>query len=143
MRGESVGCRGAEEEQAATCSGERPATWVLRLCVRGEREKIRANLLGGEAGDVGVEGAGDDEERAALLEEAEAGEDPQRGAVDDLRARREMGMHARCTVAIFAGPNLQRDVVVVLADAEAAALALDAGLGERDALQEADGLRAR
>ena len=143
VRGESVGCRGAEEEQAATCSGERPATWVLRLCVRGEREKIRANLLGGEAGDVGVEGAGDDEERAALLEEAEAGEDPQRGAVDDLRARREMGMHARCTVAIFAGPNLQRDVVVVLADAEAAALALDAGLGERDALQEADGLRAR
>lgn len=41
------------------------------------------------------------------------------------------------------GARLQRDVVVVLLHAEAAALALDADRGAREALQEADGLRAR
>ena len=59
--------------------------WIS--CVQRWCRQWCGNLLGGEAGDVRVEGAADDEERAARLEEAEAGEDLLRGFVGHLRRR--------------------------------------------------------
>lgn len=132
---------------AGTACMERSA-----FCVRGVlvclcvpvQEMRRGNLLGGEAGDVRVEGAADDEERAVRLEEAEAAEDQLRRFVGHLRARCvRLRVAIGCRAVWRACTHLQRDVVVVLLHAEAARLALDADLGEREALQEADGLRAR
>ena len=111
----SAACRdGAGGNGAETCSGERPATWVLsaqattrsgRPCSRQPRRARTSCAVRWTTCARGFRF------RMATLHAAER-------------------------------QHLQRDVVVVLADAEAAALALDAGLGERDALQEAHGLRA-
>lgn len=100
LEGEGAGEVGAAGEEEAggeeLLEGGRHGLHGALGVLRAELDQLRAemvqgqwcgNLLGEEAGDVRVDGAADDEERAARLEVAEAGEDLLRGFVGHLRRR--------------------------------------------------------